>query len=140
MADALYDGDSFFTLTPWAQAGLVAVSAAMVALLVLGLHLIARHLIARHRIAGRWPVAWRLPLAGVGFLGFLWLSPQVHYFYYRAVIEGLPPQVVIGWPVGPLTAGRLMLFAGRDSLADHARGVLGWGLVCWALLPVFRKR
>ncbi|MEO0820358.1 MAG: hypothetical protein AAF074_08025, partial [Pseudomonadota bacterium] len=60
---------------------------------------------------------------------FLWLSPQVYYTYYRAIIPGLPLQVVIRSPPTPGDALGLLTFTGEDSLSAHGRGVLGWGML-----------
>ena len=122
----MYAADSFFTLGPWEQAGLAALSLAMAA----GLVLVLRP-IARKADAGR---LLRAGLALTGFWGFLWLSPQVYYTYYQAIIPGLPWQVVVGWPPGPIEVASLMGFRGDPSLADHARGALGWVLLGWALV------
>lgn len=130
---AIYAGDSFFTLEPWAQVGLAGLSA------VLG----AGVLFAVARLVSAWNGGgWVASLAlGAGlWWGFLWLSPQVYYLYYQAVIPGLPWQVVIGWPPGPGEILSLMTFTERPSLSAHARGLLGWGCLAVAAIVRIRRR
>ncbi len=114
----MYRDDSFFTLGLLEAAGLLAVTA----LLVLGVLALARRL-CRGRL-------WRRLLWAAGlFWAFLWLSPQVYYAYYQLIFEGLPVQIVIGWPPGAETVLRRLSFAGPATLAAHGQGVLGWVLV-----------
>ena len=62
------------------------------------------------------------------FWVFLWLSPQIYYFYYQIILDDLPWQIVIGGPPNPTALIKLLLFSGPTTLADHAKGVLGWTL------------
>lgn len=118
----MYAGDSFFTLTPGGQAGLVALSG------VLGLAMVwLTWWLTRRR-----GIAIRLAVWAVLFVAYLWLSPQVYYFYYRLIIDGLPLQWVIGpWPdpgvIGP------ELFPARRSMAADARAALGITMLLAAL-------
>jgi hypothetical protein len=59
---------------------------------------------------------------------FLWLSPQIYFFYYQIILDDLPWQIVVGGPPNPTALIKLMLFSGSATLADHAKGVLGWTL------------
>ncbi len=118
----MYRDDSFFTLGLLEAAGLLVVTA----LLVLGVLALARRL--RRGGLGRRVVA----AAGL-FWVFLWLSPQVYYAYYQLIFEGLPVQIVIGWPPGVETVLRRLAFAGPATLAAHGQGVLGWVLVVGAV-------
>ncbi len=118
----MYEGDSFFTLGFLESAGLLVVTA----LLALGMLALARRF-CRGRL-GR-----RLVAAVVLFWVFLWLSPQVYYAYYQLIFEGLPVQIVIGWPPGAETVARRLVFAGPATLAAHGQGVLGWILVVGAV-------
>jgi hypothetical protein len=121
----MYRDDTLFTLELMEMAGLLAVSAAM-ALAMLAL--------ARRFCRGKW---WRrLVLAVVLFWLFLWLSPQVYYAYYQIITDGLPVQIVIGWPPGAETVLRRLFFAGPVTIAAHGQGVLGWAMVVVAV----RKR
>ena len=83
----MYAGDSFFTLSPLGQVGLIGLS-----LCLSGLVLFALHLLCRDR-------AWtaRLAIALLGVWAFEWLSPQVYYVYYMALFD-LPLQVVVQTP------------------------------------------
>jgi hypothetical protein len=118
----MYRDDSFFTLGLVEAVGLLVVSV----LLVLGVLALARRL-CRGRL-GR-----RLVAAAGLFWVFLWLSPQVYYAYYQLIFDGLPVQIVIGWPPGAETVLRRLVFAGPATLAAHGQGVLGWGLAVVAV-------
>jgi hypothetical protein len=118
----MYQGDSLFTLGLLEAAGLLAVTGA----LVLGVLALAR------RICRGGPGRRLVAAAGL-FWGFLWLSPQVYYAYYQLIFEGLPVQIVIGWPPGAETVLRRLVFAGPATLAAHGQGVLGWVLVVGAV-------
>ena len=120
----MYGGDSFFTLDIPGQLGLVALSLVLGILMIL----LTRHLTRRANRVLR-IATW----AGL-FAGFLWLSPQVYYAYYRAIIPGLPVQWVIrSWP-DVFEALRLLLFIDDHNLSAHGRGVLGWLMLVTALL------
>jgi len=126
----IYPGDSFWTLGLAERAGLAALSLALAA----GLLLAARVL---HRRCGRgWRgFALRLLASLALYWLFLWLSPQIYYTYFRAIIPGLPDQIVIGSPPGPgRLAGLLAFSPPRPSLAEHARAALGWALIALAFL------
>ncbi len=118
----MYRDDSLFTLGLVEAAGVLVVSG----LLVLGVLALARRL--RRGGPGRRVVA----AAGL-FWVFLWLSPQVYYAYYQIIFDGLPVQIVIGWPPGAETVLRRLAFAGPATLAAHGQGVLGWVLVVGAV-------
>lgn len=127
----MYEGDSFFTLTLAGQAGLAVLSLVLTAAMVL-LTLVAA--------PGR--RVWFRVLVAVGlFHAFVWLSPQVYYTYYRAIIPGLPLQWVIGQLPGVEETARLLLFMARDTLSDHGKGVMGWVMLLAALAPtrLFRR-
>lgn len=116
-----YTGDSFFTLSPSGQAGLMLLSAALA---------VAMIALAR-RLPGPRPVRTLTALAA--FAAFVWLSPQVYYTYYRAIIPGLPAQ----WVIQTLDPGetiRLLTFRDGTSLSAHGRGVLGWAMIAAALI------
>ena len=118
----MYEGDSFFTLGLLEAAGLLVVTA----LLALGMLALARRF-RRGRL-------WRRLVAAVVLLWlFLWLSPQVYYAYYQLIFDGLPVQIVIGWPPGAEAVLRRLVFAGPATLSAHGQGVLGWVLVVVAV-------
>ncbi|WP_179381229.1 hypothetical protein [Jannaschia marina] len=124
-----YPDDSFHTLTGGEQIGLLIVtlllSAAGIALVV-G---IAR----RGRRIG-------LPAALLLFWAFVWLSPQVYYLYYQAIFDGLPWQIVVKHPPGPVDVVRLLTFRAEPTLSDHGKGLLGWALIGTALWRGRRAR
>lgn len=121
----MYEADSFFTLGTAERLGLLVLSA----VLTLGvLYMVFR--LARGRRA---PV--RFAIAAMAFIGFVWLSPQVYYTYYRLIFDGLPSQWVIDGPPSFLDLAAIVTFSGRTQLSDHGQGVLFWamiGLALWA--------
>ncbi|MEM7644499.1 MAG: hypothetical protein AAF366_18535 [Pseudomonadota bacterium] len=114
----MYDGDSFFTLSAWGQAGLALLSLCLWAGTV-GLCL-------RPVLTSR---ALRLARAVALLWAFVWLSPQVYYLYYQAIFDGLPWQIVVKAPPGPDHLIRLLTFTEQASLSRHSQGVLGWSLL-----------
>ena len=125
-----YEGDSFFTLSIAARWGLAGLS-----ILLSGLILALSHWLGRGR-----SVAVRLGVAGVLFFAFVWLSPQVYYAYYRMIIDGLPAQLVVKGPPGPLDLLRQLGFVAAATLSDHGKGVLGWVLFAMAAMGPGRRR
>jgi hypothetical protein len=120
----MYDGDSLFTLSGPHQFGLVVLSAALFCLL----------LILSWRFSRGRSVLVRLGLSFVLFFGFVWLSPQIYYQYYRMIIDGLPAQFVVGWPHGLSHLFQLLSFQSDANLSVHSQGVLGWALVVVAAI------
>lgn len=117
----MYENDSFYTLSQGGQLGLLLLSAALgVALLWLGWRLMRSQ---RRGVA--------LVIAVALFVGFVWLSPQIYYTYYRQIFAGLPAQWVIGWPP-ILDAVRFATFTGPANLSAHSQGLLFWLLVVLA--------
>lgn len=119
----MYDGDSFFTLGLAARIGLLMLSG----ILLLGsLALVYRLCRGRHLL-------FRVMIAGIIFLGFLWASPQIYYGYYLLIFDGLPRQWVIGLPPSIYEMVEIVSFTGRGRLADHGQGILFWCLLAVAL-------
>ncbi|MEO1551397.1 MAG: hypothetical protein AAFR93_13370 [Pseudomonadota bacterium] len=79
-----------------------------------------------------WPL--RLCVGAVTAYGFVWLSPQIYYAYYRAIIPDLPAQWVIFPPPGLGEIWRLATFTDATSLSAHGRGLLIWAMCACALL------
>ncbi len=115
----MYAGDSFYSLSAAGQGGLVVVST------LLALAAVAC-VLALFRVAKS--LGLRMIAALCVFWVFLWLSPQIYYFYYQIILDDLPWQIVIGGPPNPTALIKLLLFSGPTTLADHAKGVLGWTL------------
>ncbi|WP_281857156.1 hypothetical protein [Litoreibacter halocynthiae] len=115
----MYEYDSFFTLTGLQQIGLVAVS--------VGLMLCWGHV--AWRLGAKRPLTLRIVIGVAIFVSFVWLSPQIYYQYYRAIIDGLPAQWVIGRPPGPLHILQLLSFQASANLSAHSQGLLGWLLL-----------
>jgi len=119
----VYEGDSFFTLTPGGRIGLVLVSICLA-----GIAFVAVAVFARGRA-----LILRLAIAAGIFCLFVWLAPQMHYFYYRTIFDGLPWQSVVKAPPSPVDL--LALLAFRDpTLSAHATALLGWALLGIAAL------
>lgn len=115
----MYPDDSFFTLSVGGQIGLVALSTSLAVFTLFLFWRIAR---GRH-------LAVRLGLAFAYFFLFVWLSPQVYYFYYLTLFDGLPFQSVVKAPPGPITLLDLLTFQDRATLSAHSKGILGWMLI-----------
>ena len=120
----MYEGDSFFTLGMAARIGLLALSL----VLMLG----AMGLVFWLSKGRKWPI--RCVIAVLGFVGFVWASPQVYYAYYRMIFDGLPQQWVIGGPPALVELWQVISFTGRGRLSDHGQGALFWTLLGVALL------
>ncbi len=115
----MYAEDSFFGLSATGQGGLVVVST------LLALAAVAC-VLALFRLSKS--LGLRMTAALAVFWVFLWLSPQIYYFYYQIILDDLPWQIVIGGPPNPTALIELLLFSGPATLAGHAKGVLGWTL------------
>ncbi len=125
----MYADDSFFTLSIWARAGLVLVSAlfALAALALTRLMTLRR------------PILIRIPIWALLFILFVWASPQGYYTYYRLIFDGLPAQSVIPDLPRPEEIISLLTFQHRASLSAHSTGLLGWVMLGAALWPQRRK-
>ena len=131
----MYRQDSFFTLSAGGQVGLAALSAVLALLTVYAAAFLFRKLQFDNGL-----IRLLSCLAGAFFLlwSFVWLSPQVYYFYYQMIFSGLPWQVVIKEPPGPGSIADLLLFRGDETLSDHSKGLFGWTLILYAIVKVAR--
>ncbi|MEM7508520.1 MAG: hypothetical protein AAF415_17455 [Pseudomonadota bacterium] len=126
----LYQADSLFTLSPLAQAGVLAISALLSVLMLLVMRWAALRL-------GWWALIC-LPLA---FWAFDWISPQIYYLYYLTVFEGLSWQIVVGWPPpGWREVAAIVTFLGPENLSAHGRGALFWAMLVFMLWLLIRRR
>lgn len=125
----LYAEDSFFTLSTGGQA---AVGCLSVSLSVACLYCVYCFVEGLGRLV-------RLIIALVVFYLFVWLSPQVYYMLYLALIDDLPVQWVIQSPPGWRKILALITFTDRATLTEHGQGLLFWALVVTALLRSRRK-
>lgn len=127
----MYAEDTFFHLTPAARVGLVILSAALSAVSLLIHWRFCRYFKSR---------LLRIFLALVGFVLFVWLSPQVYYAYFRAVLDGLPPQIVVSSTPNMRLAIEHLTFRSEATISHHGQASLGWTLICVSLLsPTSRK-
>ncbi len=124
----MYDSDSFFTLGVPAQVGLAMLSLVLAGGM-LGLTL---------RVTRTLSLAFRVVAALVLFALFDWLSPQIYYAYYLAIIPGLPFQAVVAATPDPMAILRLLTFSGSHDLSAHGRGALGWAMLGAAMLNRYR--
>ena len=115
----MYAGDSFYGLLAAGQGGLVVLSSLLALAAVAGVLALFRLLKS---------LGLRMIAALAVFWVFLWLSPQIYYFFYQLLLDDLPWQIVIGWPPSPAALIDLLSFSGPATLAGHAKGVLGWTL------------
>lgn len=112
----MYGGDSYFLLSGVGQAGLAALSALLAVL------------------AGGFVLVFTGPtmrmLAGLAvFWVFLWLTPQIYYFYYQIILDDLPWQIIVSLPLSPDAVLDRYLFRGPATLSNHAKGALAWALI-----------
>lgn len=120
----MYLEDSFFTLNPPQQLGLIAVS--------VNLALISFWVLLRATRA--WPLWGRVLIGFALFYVFVWVSPQAYYQYYRLIFLDLPQQLVIKGAPSPGRIAALLTFQAEASLSAHAQGVLGWALMALAFV------
>ena len=125
----MYDSDSFFDLTLIGRIGLLLLSSGMALGLIAVVWRGFRSRPLWLRLIGAFALLWF----------FVWLSPQVYYLYYRFLIPDLPLQWVLKTPPGPLDIVRLLIFQGRETLSDHGKALLGWGLIAAAVIPSIRS-
>lgn len=114
-----YEGDSFFTLTLIGQAGLAVLS--------LSMGMITIWLARRFSKFDNWILRgiWVFFL----FYLFVWLSPQIYYFYYYLIFESIPFQNVIKSPPSLWAQFRLLMFSNGADLSAHSKGVLIWLMI-----------
>ncbi|GFE64702.1 hypothetical protein [Litoreibacter roseus] len=121
----MYEGDSFFTLSPLGQAGLLVLSVLLAIFTII---------IARKAMRG-----WSAPLLAIMvFYGFVWLSPQLYYQFYRVIIDGLPQQWVVGQPPSVELIFDILSFQGPSNLSFHGQAILGWCLIILSLVRLRR--
>ena len=60
---------------------------------------------------------------------FLWLTPQIYYFYYQIILDDLPWQIIVSLPLSPDAVLDRYLFRGPATLSNHAKGALAWALI-----------
>ncbi len=123
----MYENDSFFTLTAMGQIGLVMLSGVM-AMGVVSLFVFATR---------TWFRAWfrtvNVLLAVTLLWLFVWLSPQIYYFYYVVLLDGLELKNVVHNLPQPIYILRLLSFSDEATLAQHGQGALGWVMIVVAL-------
>lgn len=126
----LYQYDSFFTLPPGGQAGLLPLSIVLTAVAFW----FAERLF---RIFRKFPrpleIAGRVGCALAVIWLFVWLTPQIYYFYYQITFEGLPWQFVIRQFPDSEQILALLTFTGKSTLSAHGKGILAWGLIAYAI-------
>ena len=116
----MYAGDSFHSLSGAGQVGPVVLSALLAVAAV-------ACILAFFRLSKS--PGLRMISALSAFWVFLWLSPQIYYFYYQIILDDLPSQMVIGQPPTPTVLMDLLFFRDPATLSGHAKGVLGWTLI-----------
>lgn len=120
----MFEGDGYFVRATGGEIALAALSGALV-LATIGLIRLARRVVDATAVA---------PLIGLFcWWLFVWLSPQIHYLLDVQLNSDLALRLVIDRPPGAERIGDLLLFRGRQSLADPALGALGWGMMLVSL-------
>jgi len=121
----LYEKDTFFHLSLTGRIGLVILSATMAGVIIFTFV----------RFTKNFAIPVRLGLTVVTLWLFIWLSPQIYYLYYIQIISGLPMQNVIQWPPSLVEILQTIFFGHKSNLSNHAKGVLFWAMVFFALSP-----
>ena len=103
-----------------------------IGLFILSAVLFCIWLYGSRRLSAGKPAIMRVSIGLVLFFGFVWVSPQIYYQYYRMIIDGLPAQFVIGLPEGIGHIARLLSFQFDSNLSAHSQGLLGWALIAVA--------
>ncbi len=123
----MYAEDTFFHLTGPSRAGLLVLSV----VLAVGMLTLARRMPA--------PSGWNPLLVLLLFWLFIWLSPEAYYIYFRTVLDGLPAQMVTGYPPRPGLVLRIVTFTGEATLRAHGQGILFWAMVAARYWPRRRR-
>ncbi len=132
----MYAEDTFFQLSIPARTGLTILSAVL-ALLTVSLGSLAYRRLMR--LPKRLRLIARLAAALALLWSFVWLTPQLYYTYYQAVIPRLPVQIVIQSPPGPARLAEILTLTGPRTLSEHSKALLGWMLIALALYPTRRR-
>ncbi|MFD2207608.1 hypothetical protein [Kiloniella antarctica] len=127
-----HEGDSFYTLIGFQRAGLILITI-IFSYLLLFLGTSKSHFLYNLKTEIIFQ-KYTLPLIDLfGAFGllylFVWLSPQVYYFYYYFIFNDLPLQIII--KDGPSIDEIWALFALDESqtLSQHGQGFWGRTLV-----------
>lgn len=119
----MFSGDSFFTLSLLERAGLLALSLFLSIACILAVFFVSRRKLAR------------IALALVLFVLFVWVSPQIYYFYYIAIFDEIPWQIVIKRLPAPGDLFRMIFFADLNTLSEISQGMLFWVMVAVGFAP-----
>lgn len=120
----MYAEDTFFHLSVAGQFGLAILSVVLAAFTAW----------LFSKISTRFSLSVKVLLALVFLWLFIWLSPQVYYFYYLLLFEGLPVQWVIQTPPTLSELFLTITFQGKATLSNHSKGALYWLMIVIALL------
>ena len=132
----IYQRDTFFELTLLGRAGLTTLSVFLALIVVYIAFVLFKHGSRKGPGIG---LGLRLIIAVTLLWLFLWLSPQAYYLYYQTLFDGLPWQIVIMTPPSISDLGDILLFQGRNSLAEHSKAALGWILILCAFFATYRQ-
>lgn len=130
----MYDQDTFFQLTLLARTGLVLLSLIMAFALIMLILLVCKKLPRLNVLFG---VFSHVSIAILFLWLFLWLSPQIYYFYYQVIIGDLPWQNVISTPPSLGDLAHMLSFQSPNSLSHLAKAALGWVLMFVAAISIF---
>lgn len=118
--EAVFEGDSYLILIGGGEVALAALSGLLVFLAVASVRVVRRYV--------NLPAA--VPALGiVSFWVFVWVTPQIYYLLYMALLEELEFRWIVGWPPGPQRLMSLLAFQAEATKVDVALGVLGWVMV-----------
>ena len=125
-----YADDSFYTLTPMAAWGLVAVSTTL-AIVLMAITRLKTLLLQSFAQTSHRLTFFSVDQFANGIIYWISISliPQLYYFYYQRVFENLPDQWVVDGVMSASTTARLLLVSTDGSLADHFSATLLWVLL-----------
>jgi len=135
-----YTGDSFYTLGLIESIGLIAITT-LLSITVLFFTLKKSYLFyqaaKQRKIKLEIILLADIALNLLIFSLFIWLSPQIYYAYYYAILDGLPIQIVIKNFPDFITLSNILTLSEKTSLSLHGQGILGRTLIIQSLVLYF---
>ncbi len=133
-----YSDDSFYTLDSQGRSGLVLLSAVLTVVLFTLSVWKTRTILTSNVCIQPFQRALLCAFDLVSTLVFLYLAlylvPQMYYLYYQRIIDGLPTQLVIGWPPSLYDFLKMSISRGPESLSYHLQGAIIRTLLVLTLL------
>jgi len=126
----MYENDTFYHLSLLDRAGLVFLSVILFSIIAYLSIKLTSNLKLPAKIISALFIFWL----------FVWVSPQIYYFYYLLIFENLPLQVVIQAPPDPFEIFQIISFTGKPDLSAHSKGIFFWLIMLLMLIQSAIKR